>query len=173
MKRPQKYNHQSFTFCIPFLFPFFFTFTLSFHPLNTFVMFTFIFLFVAAGFLIIPKKVEQNQTKVFDRDKLTSIANYTVPNMISDSNKNLNSFKSIKSTTNSSNSSLSDGVNKLNVTITSTTATNNSSNQLITTNETEISTYFSTTNLTNITAQVGSIVEVPCTVHHLGEGTVS
>lgn len=34
-------------------------------------------------------------------------------------------------------------------------------------------TSFSTVNFTNITAQVGSIVEIPCAVHHLAEGTVS
>lgn len=121
------------------------------------------------GFLIIPKKVEQNQTKVFDRDKLTSIGNNTVPNAISDSNKNLNSFKSVKSATNNSSSSgLSDGISLHN-----STNNSNSSNQLVGAIETELTTFFSTANFTNITSQVGSIVEIPCTVHHLGEGTVS
>jgi hypothetical protein len=117
------------------------------------------------GFLIIPKKVEQaNQTKIFDRDKpMTNGGNFTVPNSISDSNKNSNSFKSIKNTI-TNNSTIS-------VTLMNNNATNNvSSNQL---NDTELITYFSTTNFTNITSQVGSIVEIPCTVHHLGEGTVS
>lgn len=89
-----------------------------------------------------------------------------MPNSISDSNKNFNSFKSIKSAMNSS-SGLSDGLNLNNAT------NNNSSNQLTGANETELATFFSTTNFTNITSQVGSIVEIPCTVHHLGEGTVS
>lgn len=118
----------------------------------------------AIGFLIIPKKVEQNLTKIFDRDKVTSVGNYTVPNSISDSNKNFNSFKSIKNTINITSSGLSDGLN-LNIA--------NSSNQLSGANETELITYFSTANLTNITSQVGSIVEIPCAVRHLGEGTVS
>lgn len=118
------------------------------------------------GFLIIPKKVEQNQTKIFDRDKLASVGNYTVPNSISDSSKNLNSIKSVKSTTNSS-SGFSDGFNLNNST------NNNSSNQLIGTTETESTTFFSTANFTNITTQVGSIVEIPCTVHNIGEGKVS
>lgn len=96
---------------------------------------------------------------------MTSVGNYTVPNSISDSNKNLNSFKSIKNTINSS-SGLSDGLTLIN-------ATNNSSNQLAGANETDLVTFFSTTNFTNVTSQVGSIVEIPCTVHHLGEGTVS
>lgn len=117
------------------------------------------------GFLIIPKKVEQNQTKIFDRDKL-SIGNYTVPNSISDASKNLNTFKSLKNTLNSS-SGLGDGLSLANST------NNNSSNQLPGASDAELTTFFSTANFTNITSQVGSIVEVPCTVHHLGEGTVS
>jgi hypothetical protein len=122
---------------------------------------------ILKGFLIIPKKVEQNQTKVFDRDKLASIGNYTVPNSISDSNKNSNSFKIIKGATNSSSRGLSEGIALSN-------ATNyNSSNQLNGSAEVASTTFFSTTNFTNITSQVGSIVEIPCTVHHLGEGTVS
>lgn len=118
---------------------------------------------IAKGFLIIPKKVEQNQTKIFDRDKLASTGNYTVPNSISDSNKNPNSFKSVKSAINSS-SGISDGISLHDAT------NNDSSNQLT---DAELSTFFSTANFTNITSQVGSIVEIPCTVHHLGEGTVS
>lgn len=89
-----------------------------------------------------------------------------MPNSISDSNKNLNSFKSIKSAMNSS-SGFSDGINLNNAT------NNNSSNQLIGATEAESTTFFSTANFTNITAQVGSIVEIPCTVHHIGEGMVS
>lgn len=89
------------------------------------------------------------------------MGNFSVPNSISDPNKNINSFKSIKNTTPSSSEYLSNAINK------------NSSNQLIGGNETELITFFSTTNFTNITTQVGSIVEVPCTVHNLGEGTVS
>jgi hypothetical protein len=137
----------------------------SFSHLFTFLSFLF-FIFLnrrLKGFLIIPKKVEQNQTKIFDRDKVTSVGNYTVPNSISDYNKNVNSFKSIKNTITSS----SDGLTLNNAT------NNNSSNQLVGGNETELITFFSTTNFTNITSQVGSIVEIPCTVHHLGEGTVS
>lgn len=118
---------------------------------------------IAKGFLIIPKKVEQNQTKIFDRDKLASTGNFTVPNSISDSNKNPNSFKSVKSAINSS-SGISDGISLHDAT------NNDSSNQLT---DAELSTFFSTANFTNITSQVGSIVEIPCTVHHLGEGTVS
>lgn len=139
--------------------------------LNLFINFSLVSLplpsifIVAVGFLIIPKKVEQNQTKIFDRDKPTSAGNYTVPNSISDSNKNLNSFKSIKNTINSTSSGLGDGLN-----LHSNASTNHSSNQL---NDTELVTFFSTTNFTNITSQVGSIVEIPCAVHHLGEGTVS
>jgi hypothetical protein len=87
------------------------------------------------------------------------MGNFSVPNAISDSSKNINSFKSIKNTTLSSS--------ELN------NANKNSSNQLTGGNETELTTFFSTTNFTNITSQVGSIVEIPCTVHHLGEGTVS
>lgn len=90
-----------------------------------------------------------------------------MPNSISDSNRNLNSFKSIKNTNNSTISGISKGIN-LNI-----TTSNNSSNQLSGVNETELITFFGTTNFTNITSQVGSIVEIPCTVHHLGEGTVS
>jgi hypothetical protein len=75
----------------------------------------------------------------------------------------MNSFKSIKNTMTSS----SEGLTLNNAT------NNNSSNQLAGGNETELITFFSTTNFTNITSQVGSIVEIPCTVHHLGEGTVS
>jgi hypothetical protein len=120
----------------------------------------FFFSFALKGFLIIPKKVEQNQTKIFDRDKATVVGNFSVPNAISDSNKDINSFKSIKNTTPRS-SDLNNAINK------------NSSNQLTGGNETELTTFFSTANFTNITSQVGSIVEIPCTVHHLGEGTVS
>jgi hypothetical protein len=87
--------------------------------------------------------------------------------MISDSNKNLNSFKSIKNTINSTSSGLGEGLSLNNAT------NNNSSNQLNGANETELITFFSTTNFTNVTSQVGSIIEIPCTVHHLGEGTVS
>jgi hypothetical protein len=94
----------------------------------------------------------------------SSSGNYTVPNSISDSSKNLNSLKSVKHT-----SSSGDGA-KLNSS--STNSNNNtSSNQL--NNETNVETSFSTANYTNVTAQVGSIVELPCTVQHLGEGTVS
>lgn len=98
-----------------------------------------------------------------------SIGNYTVPNAISDSNKNSKSLKSVKSAMNSSSSSgLSDGISLHN-----STKNSNSSNQLIGDTETDLTTFFSTANFTNITSQVGSIVEIPCTVHHLGEGTVS
>lgn len=109
------------------------------------------------GFLIIPKKVEQNQTRIFDRDKVTSAGNFTAPNAISDSSKSESSFKSFKPNG-------SDGVTLSNAT------NHNSSNQLA---DVEESTYFSTANFTNVTSQVGSIVEIPCNVHHLGEGTVS
>ncbi|KAG5683355.1 hypothetical protein PVAND_012641 [Polypedilum vanderplanki] len=127
-----------------------------------------------SGFLIIPKRVEQNQTRIFDRDKIISTSsisnsnsggNYTVPNSISDSSKNLNSLKNVKHT------SSSDGMKFHNNNSNSTNNNNTSSNQL--NNETNIDTSFSTANYTNITAQVGSIVELPCTVQHLGEGTVS
>jgi len=98
-------------------------------------------------------------------------------NSISDSSKSLNSFKSaIKGTTSvnyvNGTSSVSSNAT---ATTSTTTASNSSSNQLtaIGSNDTESATYFSTANFTNITAQVGSIVEIPCTVHHLGEGTVS
>lgn len=87
-------------------------------------------------------------------------------NSISDSSKNLNSFKNVKSAINSS-SGFSDGINLNDVT------SNNSSNQLIGATETESTTFFSTANFTNITTQVGSIVEIPCSVHHIGEGKVS
>lgn len=118
------------------------------------------------GFLIIPKRVEQNQTRIFDRDKLASASssgNFSVPNSISDSSKNLNLIKNVKHT-------ISDG-NKFNNN--SNNNNNNTSSQNQSINETSIDTSFSTTNFTNITAQVGSIVELPCTVHNPGEGTVS
>lgn len=137
------------------------SFWISFSHLSPLFLFPSRSPFTLKGFLIIPKKVEQNQTKIFDRDKATSVGNFTVPNSISDSNKNLNSFKTIKNTITSDGVTLSNATN------------NNSSNQLVGSNETELITFFSTTNFTNITSQVGSIVEVPCTVHHLGEGTVS
>jgi hypothetical protein len=118
--------------------------------------------------LNIPKKIEQNQTKLFDRDKskaqqstvTTSNGNYSVPNSLSDFNKNLNLVKNIKNpVSNSSKNNLSDNIRNID------------SNQFI--NETSMETYFSTTNFTNITAQVGSIVEIPCGVHNLGNETVS
>jgi activator of HSP90 ATPase len=117
------------------------------------------------GFLIIPKKVEQNQTKVFDRDKPTLGRNFTVPNAISDYSKGSSSFKVVKGATNSSSSS--------GLVATPAVASNSSSNQLNGSAEVESETIFTTANFTNITAQVGSIVEIPCTVLHLGEGTVS
>jgi len=127
------------------------------------------------GFLIIPKRVEQNQTRIFDRDKLTSTSssgNFSVPNSISDSSKNLNSLKNVKHTT--SGSSLSDGIKSNNLTSNdNNNNNNNSASQSQSINETSIETSFSTSNFTNITAQVGSIVELPCTVHNLGDGTVS
>lgn len=85
-----------------------------------------------------------------------------MPNSISDSSKNLNLIKNVKHT-------ISDG-NKLN---NNNLGNNNSTSQNQSINETNIETSFSTTNFTNITAQVGSIVELPCTVHNPGEGTVS
>jgi hypothetical protein len=85
-----------------------------------------------------------------------------VPNSISDSSKNQNTLKYNIHKISSSN--VSDA--------TATTFNNKTSlNQLL--NETILETYFSTENFTNITAQVGSIVEIPCTVHHIAEGTVS
>lgn len=103
-----------------------------------------------------------------------------MPNSISDSSKNLNSIKNVKHT--SSGSTISDGIKFNNLTNNNnnnssinnnnnTNNSNNSENQSIT--ESNIETSFSTSNFTNITAQVGSIVELPCTVHNLGEGTVS
>jgi hypothetical protein len=125
------------------------------------------------GFLIIPKRVEQNQTRIFDRDKLTSVSssgNFSVPNSISDSSKNINSLKNVKHTI--SGSSLSDGIKSNNLT-SNNNNNNNSTSQNQSINETSIETSFSTSNFTNITAQVGSIVELPCTVHNPGDGTVS
>jgi hypothetical protein len=122
---------------------------------------------VLKGFLIIPKKVEQNQTKVFDRDKPTLGRNFTVPNAISDFSKGSSSFKVVKGATNSSSSS-SSGLSAA-----PAAPSNSSSNQLNGSAEVESETIFTTANFTNITAQVGSIVEIPCTVLHLGEGTVS
>lgn len=137
------------------------------RPASSIILNPFFSVFHPKGFLIIPKKVEQNQTKIFDRDK-ASAGNYTVPNSISDSNKNLNSLKSPKNSTISS-SGLGVGLSIANAT------SNHSSNQLSTSDAAaELTTFFSTTNFTNITSQVGSIVEIPCTVHHLGaEETVS
>lgn len=69
-----------------------------------------------------------------------------MPNSISDSSKNLNSFKSLKNAINSS-SGLGDGLNLVN-------STNfNSSNQLPGGSDAELTTYFSTANFTNITTQ--------------------
>ncbi|KAL7030462.1 hypothetical protein ACKWTF_006667 [Chironomus riparius] len=124
-----------------------------------------------SGFLIIPKRVEQNQTRIFDRDKLTSTSssgNFSVPNSISDSSKNLNSLKNVKHTI--SGSSLSDGIKSNNLT-SNNNNNNNSTSQNQSINDTSIETSFSTSNFTNITAQVGSIVELPCTVHNPGDGT--
>ena len=123
------------------------------------------------GFLIIPKRIDSNQTRTFDRDKLTafniSSNNLTVPNSISDSSKVTSTFKNLS---NKYKSSLSDGSKFRNKSASSV-------NQLNVTTTTPLPivevTYFSTVNFTNITAQVGSIVEIPCTVHHLAEGTVS
>lgn len=136
------------------------------RPASSIILNPFFSVFHPKGFLIIPKKVEQNQTKIFDRDKASAV-NFTVPNSISDSNKNLNSLKSPKNSTISS-SGLGVGLSIANAT------SNHSSNQLSTSDAAELTTFFSTTNFTNITSQVGSIVEIPCTVHHLGaEETVS
>lgn len=85
-----------------------------------------------------------------------------MPNFISDSNKNLKVIKTFKN-------SSSDG---LSLTITSKTK-NISSTQLNESSEVDLITEFSTANFTNITSQLGSVVEIPCTIHHLGEGTVS
>lgn len=148
-------------------------------------MYTFFLLFIAFTYSIIasslgsllniPKRVEQNQTRTFDRDKLLATSNssshnnFTVPNSISDSSKvATNNFKIISNKYSSS----SDG-NKFH------NASNNKSSSLNQLNATTTmipvveETSFSTVNFTNITAQVGSIVEIPCTVHHLAEGTVS
>jgi hypothetical protein len=88
-----------------------------------------------------------------------------VPNAISDSNKNSRNYNK--------NSMISSG-SKFKMTTTSTSpVANNSSNQLADgVSETPFITHFSTSNFTNITTQVGSIVELPCTVHHLSEGTM-
>jgi hypothetical protein len=102
--------------------------------------------------------------------------NFTVPNSISDSSKLTNSFKNIpnKFSSNSPN----DGSKFRNATNNNNNNKNNNSsiNQLINATTTAAiveETSFSTVNFTNITAQVGSIVEIPCTVHHLAEGMVS
>ncbi|CAO1384262.1 unnamed protein product, partial [Diamesa serratosioi] len=113
-------------------------------------------------FLIIPKKADQNQTKVFDRDKTSNASNITLPNAntISDSSKN-----NLKLNKNSS-SNIGEDINKL---------SNNNNNQSLNNNynETVNKAYFSTDNLTLVTTQVGSMVELPCTVHHIGDGMVS
>lgn len=161
---------------------------LRFLPLNLF-RHTQTHIHTHIGFLIIPKRVEQNQTRIFDRDKFTSASispslisssssssssgNFTVPNSIIDSSKNINPYKSVKHTSssdgmkfNTNNNSKSNSTNNNNNNV-----NNTSSNQLL--NETNMETSFSTANYTNITSQVGSIVEIPCTVQNLGEGTVS
>lgn len=134
------------------------------------------------GFVIIPKKVDQNQTRIIDREKSSTVTssvpvgNYSVPNSISDTNKN--SRSSIKnSMISNSNSKMTPQKGSQLATSqpssSSSVVTNNSSNQLGEhANDTQLLTTFSTTNYTNITAQVGAIVELPCTVHHLTEGTM-
>lgn len=106
----------------------------------------------SAGFLIIPKKTEQNQTKIFDRDKLTAKPNaveFINKNSISDSSKVLSDFKKV------------DSDNK--------TKTMSEESH----NDTVSKTIFKTENLTTIIAQVGSTVQIPCSVQNIGEGTVS
>lgn len=91
-----------------------------------------------------------------------------MPNSISDSSKITSTFKNLSS---KFSSSLSDGNKFRNATNNNTTSVN----QLINATMQPLleETYFSTVNFTNITAQVGSIVEIPCSVHNLAEGTVS
>ena len=96
----------------------------------------------------------------------------TLPNSntISDSSKN-----NLKLNKNSS-SNIGEDINKL------SNSHNNSSNQSLNNNlnktnsnnynETVNKAYFSTDNLTLVTTQVGSMVELPCTVHHIGDGMV-
>lgn len=90
-----------------------------------------------AGYLIAPVKSEQNQTKVFDKDKLQTNLSYLHPNSISD-NKNL--------LRQSDDNFIDPFINK---------------------------TYFRTANLSIITSQVGSIVQVPCSVHLIGDEMAS
>jgi hypothetical protein len=92
-----------------------------------------------------------------------------VPNSISDASKITSTFKNLS---NKYSGSLSDGNKFRNATNNNNTS---SVNQLINATMQPMleETYFSTVNFTNITAQVGSIVEIPCSVHHLAEGTVS
>lgn len=91
----------------------------------------------------------------------------TLPNTntISDSSKN-----NLKLNKNSS-SIIGEDINKL------SNSSNNISQSLNKTNsnnynETVNKAYFSTDNLTLVTTQVGSMVELPCTVHHIGDGMV-
>lgn len=91
-----------------------------------------------AGYLIAPVKSEQNQTKVFEKDKLPTNQTYSHPNSISDNNNNLLQH--------SDDNFIDPFINK---------------------------TYFRTANLSIITSQVGSIVQVPCSVHLIGDEMVS
>lgn len=92
-------------------------------------------------------------------------------NTISDSSKN--NLKLNKNSSSSSN--IGEDINKL------SNSNHNSNHSLITNlnktnsnnyNETVNKAYFSTDNLTLVTTQVGSMVELPCTVHHIGDGMV-
>lgn len=91
----------------------------------------------------------------------------TLPNTntISDSSKN-----NLKLNKNSS-SIIGEDINKLsnsNNNISQSLNKTNSNNY----NETVNKAFFSTDNLTLVTTQVGSMVELPCTVHHIGDGMV-
>lgn len=95
----------------------------------------------------------------------------TLPNAntISDFSKN-----NLKLNKNSS-SNIGEDINKLsNSNTNSSQSLNNNLNKTNSNNynETVNKAYFSTDNLTLVTTQVGSMVELPCTVHHIGDGMV-
>jgi ABC-type antimicrobial peptide transport system permease subunit len=85
-------------------------------------------------------------------------------NTISDFSKNNNNNPSLKAG-NTKPLNISDETSKQNLT--------NNKNIQLNFNESVSSTYFSTENFTLVTTQVGSIIEIPCSVHHIGEGMVS
>lgn len=95
----------------------------------------------------------------------------TLPNAntISDSSKNnLKLNKNSSSIIGEDINKLSNSNNNISQTLNNSLNKTNSNNY----NETVNKAYFSTDNLTLVTTQVGSMVELPCTVHHIGDGMV-